>query len=95
MARLHLYPDKPVTVTPMFTVLIASTQAQAPLWTAWNSLAAIECTALKTRNHGPTAGKPHAPARWRSLCPAGILEQADDRIVIVHSVIAELREALR
>ena len=71
------------------------TSTMAPLWTARNSLAAIDCTALKTRNHGPTAGKPHAPARWRSLCPAGILEQADDRIVIVHSVIAELRETLR
>ena len=31
VARLHIHPDQPVAVAPMFTVLIASTQAQMTL----------------------------------------------------------------
>ena len=39
--------------------------------------------------------KAHVLAYWRSLCPPGILEQSDDRIVIVVSVVTLLRESLR
>ena len=87
-----LFPFSPGLVT-LSSRLRAPSAAFSPC--AWSATMPASLAAAAPSLHRRPTILPQPWRLWRSLCPAGILEQADDRIVIVHSVIAELREALR